>query len=63
MNAVALVTQQAAYIARHTGLRVRGFCGADGVDHWTRGEWAEAIDNHDVLVVVAQVGITRGCWS
>ena len=55
VNSVALVSQQAAYIARHTGLRVRGFCGADGVDHWTRQEWVKAVEDTEVLVIVAQV--------
>ena len=43
------------YITENTPLKVKTFCGADGVDFWDEHKWQGAIDEHHVLVFIPQV--------
>ena len=52
---VALVSQQAKFLARHSGLKVRAFRGSDGVDDWDEEKWRQEIEKNEVLVFVHQV--------
>ncbi|KDQ21886.1 hypothetical protein BOTBODRAFT_26294 [Botryobasidium botryosum FD-172 SS1] len=52
---VPLVWQQTSVISNHTPLRVKGFCGALGVDMWDHNRWKNEFEAHDVLVMTAQV--------
>jgi len=52
---VALVSQQAEFFACDTGLNVGSYCGADGVDGWSRSKWEEEVATNQVLVMVHQV--------
>lgn len=52
---VPLVIQQAKVLETHTSLRVRGYCGEMGVDIWDRPKWHKELDEHDVLVMTAQI--------
>lgn len=55
VNTVALVDQQAQFIRHTTGLKVKGFCGADGVDKWSDLQWRHEIQENQVMVIVGQV--------
>merc|ERR1719412_862083 len=52
---VPLVDQQKTFISDNTALRVKSFCGADGVDDWNLKNWNNAIDSAEVLVMIHQV--------
>ena len=54
---VPLVKQQSEFLSQNLSgrLRVGGFCGADGVDHFDAREWRQVVDEHHVLVLVHQV--------
>ncbi|XP_047345738.1 endoribonuclease Dicer isoform X1 [Vespa velutina] len=55
VNTVPLVTQQAEYIARHTGLSCKGYCGDMKVDFWTKEIWLKELDEQQVLVMTSQI--------
>lgn len=50
VNTVALVTQQAEYISRHTGLSCKGYSGDMMVDFWQEQQWLTEIEEHQVLI-------------
>ena len=43
-------------ITLYTGLTVGSYCGADGVDDWDDIRWRKELKDHQVLVLVHQVG-------
>ena len=49
VNTVSLVTQQSAFIARHTGLKCKGYSGDMQVDYWSEDQWMDEIKNHEVF--------------
>ncbi|XP_036140493.1 endoribonuclease Dicer isoform X2 [Monomorium pharaonis] len=55
VNTVPLVTQQADYISRHTGLSCKGYSGDMKVDFWQESQWLTEIEEHQVLVMTAQI--------
>ncbi|XP_059352941.1 endoribonuclease Dicer-like [Daphnia carinata] len=52
---IVLAIQQAAYLRKHTCLKVQEFYGGMGVDLWGRGKWQMEFENNHVLVMTAQV--------
>ena len=54
---VSLVEQQARYIEKETGLRVDRLHGALAHSFSDRQAWKKKFDNHDVIVVTAQLFI------
>ncbi|KAI0792736.1 hypothetical protein C8Q75DRAFT_579347 [Abortiporus biennis] len=63
---VALVEQQGDFIARETSLRVSKCYGATAIDLADRRGWRREIQNHDVLVMTAQIFLnilTHSHWS
>ncbi|CAF1143272.1 unnamed protein product [Rotaria sp. Silwood1] len=52
---LALVQQQSDYIRIHTDLTVGNYYGALGVDSWSKEQWLDEFENHQVLVFTAQV--------
>ncbi|KAK2580644.1 hypothetical protein KPH14_007750 [Odynerus spinipes] len=61
VNTVPLVTQQAEYIARHTGLQCKGYCGDMNVDIWTKEIWFQEIEENQVLVMTCQIFLDMIC--
>ncbi|XP_025991526.1 endoribonuclease dcr-1 [Solenopsis invicta] len=55
VNTVALVTQHAEYICRHTGLNCKGYSGDMQVDFWKELQWSAEIEEHEVLVMTSQI--------
>ncbi|XP_033221777.1 endoribonuclease Dicer isoform X2 [Belonocnema kinseyi] len=55
VNTIPLVSQQTEYLARHTGLRSKGFSGDMQVDYWTKEKWLEEIEETPILVMTAQI--------
>ncbi|XP_015124116.1 endoribonuclease Dicer [Diachasma alloeum] len=55
VNTVPLVTQQSAYIRRHTDLTCQGYSGDMGVDFWIQSRWKEEFEKNQVLVMTAQI--------
>lgn len=55
VNAVALVTQHADYLLRHTPFTVGTFSGDMNVDNWNHQMWREQINKYQVLVMTAQI--------
>ncbi|XP_043502989.1 endoribonuclease Dicer isoform X2 [Polistes fuscatus] len=47
--------QQSEYIARHTGLSCKGYCGDMNVDYWTKEIWLKELEEHQVLVMTSQI--------
>ncbi|XP_043646275.1 endoribonuclease Dicer [Drosophila teissieri] len=54
-NTVELARQQTVAVQRLTNLTVGFYVGEQGVDDWTRGQWSDEIQDHQVLVGTAQV--------
>ena len=52
---VALVTQQADYIASQLPLKVKAFRGDDGVEFWKTEQWEKQLEDANVIVLTAQV--------
>ncbi|KAI4478811.1 hypothetical protein M0804_011557 [Polistes exclamans] len=55
VNTVPLVVQQSEYIARHTGLSCKGYCGDMNVDYWSKEIWLKELEEHQVLVMTSQI--------
>ncbi|KAF7405409.1 hypothetical protein HZH66_004315 [Vespula vulgaris] len=55
VNTVPLVTQQTEYIARHTRLSCKGYCGDMNVDYWTKETWLQELEEYQVLVMTSQI--------
>lgn len=51
VNTIPLVSQQTEYLARHTGLRSKGFSGDMQVDYWTKEKWLEEIEEIPVVTI------------
>ncbi|KAJ2922465.1 hypothetical protein H1R20_g14630, partial [Candolleomyces eurysporus] len=63
---VSLVEQQARYIEKETGLRVDRLHGALALKFSDRQGWKKKFENHDVVVITAQLFlelITHSLWS
>ncbi|KAI0078149.1 P-loop containing nucleoside triphosphate hydrolase protein [Panus rudis PR-1116 ss-1] len=63
---VALVEQQGDFIAKETTLRVSKCYGATAIDLADRRGWRNELENHDVLVMTAQIFLnilTHSHWS
>merc|ERR1719430_874245 len=58
VNNVALLEQQAAVCRASTGLPIRSYCGADGVDDWTAERTSTSIllFIHDVFLLALSRG-------
>lgn len=52
---MALVSQHAEYLLRHTPFTVGAFSGDMGVDNWNRNMWQEQINKYQLLVMTAQI--------
>ncbi|KAI9563248.1 hypothetical protein GHT06_010706 [Daphnia sinensis] len=52
---IVLAIQQAAYLRKHTCLKVQEFYGGMGVDLWGRGKWQIEFENNHILVMTAQI--------
>ncbi|KAG8902461.1 Dicer-like protein 1 [Tulasnella sp. 403] len=53
---VPLVQQQQDFVASQTtGLKIKGYIGAMGVDLWDREEWLKEINGHDILVMTPAI--------
>ncbi|PVG02206.1 hypothetical protein CPB86DRAFT_614430 [Serendipita vermifera] len=52
---VPLVEQQRAFLESNTGLKIRGYTGAMGVDYWDRTAWIAEFMACDVLVMTPQI--------
>ncbi|XP_015183335.1 PREDICTED: endoribonuclease Dicer isoform X2 [Polistes dominula] len=61
VNTVPLVMQQSEYIARHTGLSCKGYCGDMNVDYWTKEIWLNELEEHQVLVMTSQILVDVIC--
>lgn len=55
VNTVPLVTQQSAYITRHTDLTCQGYSGDMEVDFWTGSKWHEEFEKNQVRPKVIAV--------
>ncbi|KHJ46631.1 helicase protein [Trichuris suis] len=55
VNTVVLVKQQAAYIRKHSDLKVAELCANTGGDFYSKAEWDALMNNFEVIVVVAQL--------
>ncbi|KAJ3550147.1 hypothetical protein NM688_g5106 [Phlebia brevispora] len=63
---VALVEQQGDFIAKETPLRVSKCYGATAIDMTDRSGWRKEIEDHDVLVMTAQIFLnilTHSHWT
>ncbi|KAG6873367.1 hypothetical protein C0995_016476 [Termitomyces sp. Mi166 len=63
---VVLVEQQGNFIAQNTPLRVIKLHGVLDIDLTDRAQWKKRFDNHDVLVMTAQIFLnilTHSLWS
>ncbi|KZS04781.1 Uncharacterized protein APZ42_032147 [Daphnia magna] len=52
---IVLAIQQAAYLRRHTYLKVKEFYGSMGVDFWGKERWKTEFEENHVLVMTAQI--------
>ncbi|XP_046636603.1 endoribonuclease Dicer-like [Daphnia pulicaria] len=52
---IVLAIQQAAYLRKHTLLKVKEFYGSMGVDMWGRNKWETEFESNHVLVMTAQI--------
>eukprot|EP01114_Cavostelium_apophysatum_P018214 TRINITY_DN5592_c0_g2_i1.p1 TRINITY_DN5592_c0_g2~~TRINITY_DN5592_c0_g2_i1.p1 ORF type:complete len:1321 (-),score=333.81 TRINITY_DN5592_c0_g2_i1:25-3987(-) len=52
---VCLAEQQARAIRNHTDLNVGVFTGDKNVDFWDKAQWQQQLDEHQVLVMTAQI--------
>ncbi|XP_057378262.1 endoribonuclease Dicer-like [Daphnia carinata] len=52
---IVLAIQQAAYLRRHTYLKVKEFYGSMGVDIWGKDRWKTEFEENHVLVMTAQI--------
>ena len=55
VNNVALLEQQAQVIRDCTGLSTGSYCGADGVDDWSKEKWVGEVQKQSVMVFIHQV--------
>uniref|UniRef100_A0A5S6QL02 Helicase ATP-binding domain-containing protein n=1 Tax=Trichuris muris TaxID=70415 RepID=A0A5S6QL02_TRIMR len=55
VNTVVLVRQQAAYIRKHSDLKVAELCGNSKADFYSAADWDSLMNDYEVLVVVAQL--------
>lgn len=45
------MTQQTEYIARHTRLSCKGYCGDMNVDYWTKETWLQELEEYQVYII------------
>lgn len=57
VNTVALVSQQAAAIERHTIFKVGQYSGDMNVDLWTKERWLEELEENSVSGVLILIFI------
>lgn len=55
VNTVPLVHQQGLAIKTHTGLEVGQYEGSMGVDFWDDNKWADELEEHEVIIITAQI--------
>nr|XP_018899828.1 PREDICTED: endoribonuclease Dicer [Bemisia tabaci]XP_018899829.1 PREDICTED: endoribonuclease Dicer [Bemisia tabaci]XP_018899830.1 PREDICTED: endoribonuclease Dicer [Bemisia tabaci] len=55
VNTVQLVEQQAQAVRQAIPLRVGEYSGDKGVDGWTVDQWNQQFDQHEILVMTAQI--------
>ncbi|XP_069680713.1 endoribonuclease Dicer isoform X2 [Periplaneta americana] len=55
VNTVALVTQQARYIKRHSHRPVGEYSGDLNVDIWPRETWRNELGTHQIMVMTCQI--------
>ncbi|PNF18314.1 hypothetical protein B7P43_G14501 [Cryptotermes secundus] len=55
VNTVALVSQQAAYIRRHSHHSVGEYSGDLNVDLWSKEKWQEELLGHQIMVMTCQI--------
>lgn len=55
VNSVALVDQQHDSLNNTSGFKCAKFCGADGVDDWSKETWKSKLQGQQIVVFVHQV--------
>ncbi|XP_021927095.1 endoribonuclease Dicer-like isoform X2 [Zootermopsis nevadensis] len=55
VNTVALVSQQAAYIRRHSHHSVGEYSGDLNLDFWTKEVWQQELSQNQILVMTCQI--------
>ena len=59
VNTVQLVIQQSNFLARHTGLKCKGYSGDMQVDYWSDEMWLKEIEENQVIF--SKIKFQRNC--